>query len=409
MNHNKTLGRRQFLVKTLAGVTSAGFLGTSIQQPTAKTQDQSTSKKKNINYRTLGKTGIKLPIISMGVMNTLNPALVKRSYEIGVRHFDTAAVYARGRTEEMLGSVIKGLGARDQVIIGTKIGIHPQQRNIMSFDKVKETYLKLTHGSLKRLQTDYVDILYSHAVYTTDWLKNPGVLEAFQILKEQKKVRFVGFSTHSGNLAELINKATSMNFYDVILTPFNYAYWDNYELINALQTASDKGTGLIAMKTQCMQYSSDLQEQELKYYQGKIMHTAVLKWAMRHPFITTAIPGYTNFEQMEADFSIAYDLEYTDEEKKFIEDRGVKYSTGVCLQCNSCLPTCSKGVDIPTLMRTHMYAKYYTNFYQAREALDEIPKRRGLDQCASCDNCKAICQNKIDIAKRIDELKVIYT
>jgi len=409
MNHNKTLGRRQFLAKTLASVTSAGFLGMSIKQPITKTQDQSASKKKNINYRTLGKTGIKLPIISMGVMNTLDPVLVKRSYELGVRHFDTAAVYARGRNEEMLGRVIKGLGARDQIIIGTKIGIHPQQRNIMSSDEVREIYLKVAHGSLKRLQTDYVDILYSHAVYSTDWLKNPGILEALQLLKEQKKARFIGFSTHSSNLPELINKAISMNFYDVILTPFNYAYWDNHELISALQTASNKGAGLIAMKTQCMQYSSELREPELKYYQGKIMQTAVLKWAMRHPFITTAIPGYTNFDQMEEDFSVAYDLEYTDEEKKFIEDRGIKYSIGICLQCNSCLPTCSKGVDIPTLMRTHMYATCYTNFYQAREALDEIREGRGLDQCALCDNCQAICQNKIDIAQRIDELKVIYT
>jgi len=56
-----------------------------------------------------------------------------------------------------------------------------------------------------------------------------------------------------------------------------------------------------------------------------------------------------------------------------------------------------------------MYAACYTNFYQAREALDEITKYRGLDQCTSCDNCQAICQNKIDIAQRIDELKVIYT
>jgi predicted aldo/keto reductase-like oxidoreductase len=408
MNHNKTLGRRQFLAKTLAGVTSAGFLGMSIQQSTAKTQDQSTSKKKNIKYRTLGKTGIKLPIISMGVMNTLDPVLVKRSYEIGVRHFDTAAVYARGRTEEMLGSVIKELGARDHIIIGTKIGIHPQQRNITSSDEVRETFLKVAHGSLKRLQTDYVDILYSHAVYSIDWLKNPGVLEAFQLLKEQKKARFIGFSAHS-NMAELINEAISMDFYDVILTPFNYAYWDNHELINTLQTASNKGTGLIAMKTQCTQYSSGLRESELKYYQGKIMQTAVLKWAMRHPFITTAIPGYTNFDQMEEDFSVAYDLEYTDEEKKFIEDKGVKYSMGVCLHCDRCLPTCPKGVDIPTLMRTHMYATCYTNFYQAREAFDEIPKYRGLDQCASCDNCQAICQNKIDVGQRIDELKAIYT
>jgi predicted aldo/keto reductase-like oxidoreductase len=407
MNHNKTLGRRQFIAKSLAGVTSAGLLGMSIQQSTAKIHDQSTRKKKNIKYRILGKTGIKLPIINMGIMNTLDPVLVKRSYEVGVRYFDTASAYARGRSEEMLGSVIKELGARDHIIIGTKIFVPPQQRN-MSSDEVRETYLKEAHESLKRLQTDYVDILYSHAVDSTDWLKNSGILEALQLLKEQKKTRFIGFSTHR-NMVGCINEAMSMNFYDVILTAFNYAYWDNHELINTLQTASNKGIGLIAMKTQCMQYSSGIQGPELKYYQGEIMQTAVLKWAMRHPFITTAIPGYANFDQMEEDFSVAYDLEYTDEEKKFIEDRGVKYSMGICLQCNSCLPTCPKGVDIPTLMRTHMYATCYTNFHQAREALNELPGGKGLDQCALCDNCKAICQNKIDIAQRIDELKVIYT
>ena len=54
MNHNKTLGRRQFLAKTLAVVTSAGLLGMSIQQPTAKTHSQSALKKKNIKYRILG-------------------------------------------------------------------------------------------------------------------------------------------------------------------------------------------------------------------------------------------------------------------------------------------------------------------------------------------------------------------
>lgn len=406
MNHNKRLRRRQFLAKSLAGVTSAGLLGMSIRQSTAKTHDQFTRKMKSINYRTLGKTGIKLPIINMGVMNTLDPVLVKRSYEVGVRYFDTAAAYARGRSEEMLGSVIKELGARDQIIIGTKIFVPPQQRN-MSSDDVRETYLKGAHESLKRLQTDYVDILYSHAVDSTDWLKNPGILEALQLLKEQKKARFIGFSTHR-NMVECINEAISMNFYDVILTAFNYAYWDNHELINTLQTASNKGMGLIAMKTQCMQYSSGLRGSELKYYQGKIMQTAVLKWAMRHPFITTAIPGYTNFDQMEEDFSVAYDLGYTDEEKKFIKDRNAKFSMDYCLQCNKCVSTCPKGVDIPTLMRTHMYAACYSNFYQARDALNDIPKGKGLDACTFCETCTAKCVNAVNIAQRIDELKVIY-
>jgi len=409
MKHNKTLGRRQFLAKSIAGVTSSGFLVLSIQKSTGKTQDRSTHKKKNIIYRALGKTGIKLPIISMGCVNTLNSALVRKSYETGVRHFDTAAGYTRGLNEEMIGKAIKELGVRDQSYIGTKIYVH----SLTSSDshKVKETSLRIAEESLKRLQTDYIDILYNQNVTSIDELKNPGVLEALQLLKEQKKARLIGFSTHR-NMAELINEAITMDFYDVILTTFNYAYWDDKELINAIQAAANNGIGIIVMKTQCTQYSDrryDKPESILKYYRGKIMQTAVLKWVMHHPFITTAIPGYANFNQMEEDFSVAYDLEYTDEEKKFLEDRGVKYSMGVCLQCDSCIPTCPKSVDIPTLMRTHMYATCYTNFYLAREALNEIREGRGLDQCASCDNCQAICQNKIDIAQRIDELKVIYT
>ena len=327
MSHNKKLGRRQFLTKSIVGILSAGFLGMSKQKSAVVTNNSQTSKNKDIIYRTLGKTGIKLPIINMGTMNTLSPMLIKRSYDFGVRHFDTAAAYVRGRNEEMLGNVIKDLGARDQIIIGTKIFIPHQQRN-MSSDEIKESCLISAHQSLKRLQTDYIDILYSHNVDSIDWLKNPGVLEALQLLKEQKKARFIGFSTHL-NMAECISKAISMNLYDVILTSFNYASWENQELIDTLQTASNKGIGLIAMKTQCTQYYHGLREPDtLKYYQKKIMHTAVLKWVIRHPFITTAIPGYTNFDQMKEDFSVAYDINFTDEEKKFLEDSGVKYEAG---------------------------------------------------------------------------------
>lgn len=408
MTNNKKLGRRQFLAKSVFGIMSARCIGTSHRKSIAAANDRNHSPKKDIIYRTLGKTGIELPIVNMGVMNTLSYELTRRSYEIGVRYFDTAAEYARGRSEEMLGNVIKELNARDQVIIGTKIYIPPLQRN-MSSAEIKETCLKSANESLKRLQTDYIDILYSHNVDSMDWLTNPGVLEVLQLLKDQKKARYLGFSTHR-NMVDCIDKATSLSFYDVILTSFNYALWEEQELIKGLETASKKGIGLIAMKTQCTQYYQGLRDpKNLKYYQRKIMHTAVLKWVLRHPFITAAVPGYTNFDQMEEDFSVAYNLEFTDEEKRFLEDSQVKYGMEICHQCNQCLPTCPRGVDIPTLMRTHIYATCYTNFYQARDALNEISKGKGLNQCASCNTCQAICHNKLDIAQRIDELKTIYT
>ena len=380
--------RREFLSKSVSSLAGAGFLGTSGRALLSYDQEklsQESNKKKEIIYRSLGKTGISIPIVNMGVMNAFDSALVKRSYEIGVRHFDTAAWYGRGRSEESVGNAIKELNVRDNVIIGTKVYIPLLQRNITP-KQAKETYLRIANESLQRLKTDYVDILYSHVVQDIDWLNNPGILEALQLLKKQGKTRFIGFSTHQ-NMAECIRQATKDGHYDVILTAFNYAMGDDKELMDALKNAHAKGIGLIAMKTLCAQYwyREHVPSDKLSYYKGKIMHTAVLKWALRNDFIATAIPAYTTFQQMEEDFSVAYDLKYTLEEKRFLEDRDVKLSLGYCRQCQQCLSTCPKGVDIPTLMRTHMYVACYTNFYQARDTLDEIPRGKSLDACVLCE------------------------
>ncbi|MEA3477452.1 MAG: hypothetical protein U9R60_04680, partial [Bacteroidota bacterium] len=71
--------------------------------------------------------------------------------------------------------------------------------------------------------------------------------------------------------------------------------------------------------------------------------------------------------------------------------------------------TCPNGVDIPALMRIHMYAACYTNFYQARDTLDEIPRGKSIQICISCKTCVAKCANSVNIARRMDELKMIYT
>jgi len=401
--------RREFLTRTLSGVAGAGILGVSsrvlAQSPADATDKNSVNE---ILQRTLGKTGIKLPIVNMGVMNAQLPALITKSYEIGVRHFDTAAWYQRGRNEEMLGKAIKELGVRDEVVIATKVYIPHEQRG-MSPEEAKETFLRVADESLSRLQTDHVDILHSHNVTNLEYLNNPGIHEALQILKEQGKTRFIGFTTHT-NMAQCINEAARSGFYDVISTAFNYAMMDDQDLLKVLKTAASKQIGLIAMKTQCAQYwyRQYVPESSQKHYEGRIMHTAVLKWALRNDFITTAIPGYTNFDQMGEDFSVAYGLDYTPEEKSFLEDRNVRLSMGVCLQCNHCVSSCPNSVDIPTLMRAHLYATCYANPYEARDAMDSIHSGKGIRTCVSCKTCEATCSHNIDIARRIGDLKAVY-
>ncbi len=402
--------RREFLTKGSAGLGCLGLLGMSANVIAPDKKEKSEEKKKTVLYRTLGRTGIRIPIVSMGVMNASLKDLVMESYNLGIRHFDTAWNYQRGRNEKMVGEAIKQLGVRDNVIIGTKILLHEQEQKKRSHDDIKQIFLDRFAESLERLQTDHVDILYFHSLYVPEQLSLPPVLEAFTELKKQKKIRFAGFSAHA-NMTAILNEAIKINFYDVALISFNYAMAEDEEYLKTMMNAASKGIGLVAMKTQCQQgwYKYNVPPEQKSFYEGKIIHPALLKWVLRHEFITTAIPGYTTYEQMKTDFPVAYDLTYSQEEKKFLADRNIKTSLkGCCQQCYECVSTCPKNVDIPTLMRTHMYAANYSNFYQARETLNAIPESRGLKICADCTVCTARCVNRVDIHGRIEELKLIY-
>jgi aryl-alcohol dehydrogenase-like predicted oxidoreductase len=371
-------------------------------QPTAA----QTAEKRMIT-RPLGNTGVKLPVVSMGVMNAYNPDLVRKALEKGIRHLDTAFVYGDGQNETIVGNVVAEMKMRDQVVIATKEMV-PFQRQGLSADKVRETLTKMVEASLKRLKSDYVDIVYIHDVSSVEDVNLPGLREAFQGLKQQGKVKFAGFSTHA-NMAMCIDAAAKAGFYDVILTSFNYALSDDPVLSTVMKEASAKGIGLIAMKTQCSQYwyKEFLSKSQQKFFDGNLVHKAMLKWAVRHPFVTTAVPGFTNFQQLDEDVSVAYDLAFTEEEAKFLKDRNVKISLNYCIQCGKCSGVCPARTIVPYLMRTHMYMACYGNLDQARRTLDGIPKSYGLKRCRSCEDCQVVCARNVPVAKRIKELKML--
>ncbi len=357
--------------------------------------------------RKLGKTGVTLPVFSMGVMNSSNPDLVRRALESGVRHLDTAFAYGNGANETMIGRVVADMKMREQVVIATK-ELVPFMRNNLSGNAGRDAMIRRVEESLNRLRSHYVDIVYVHDVSTVEDVRNDGLMEGLRSLKEKGKIRFAGFSTHS-NMAACIDAAATDGFYDVILTSYNYAMSDDVVLDAVLRNAAAKGIGLVAMKTQCAQYWYQGMEPESrrKYYEGKMMHRAVLKWVLRHPFIATAVPGVSTFQQLDEDLAAARDLDYTAEERKFLQDRNVRLSLGACVQCGACSAACPAGVDVPALMRTHLYVSCYANFGQARRTLDAIPPGAGLAACRACGACSAACPKRVPAANRIEDLKTL--
>jgi predicted aldo/keto reductase-like oxidoreductase len=387
--------RREFIAKPLTFLAASQLLGK------AEWLHAATTPNTAIIHRTLGKTGISLPVVSMGVMNANMPAVVRRAYEMGIRHFDTAARYQDGRNEEMLGTVIKELGVRSQVTISTKIFIPGPKRHDPD---AKAQMRQIFEGSLKRLQMDHVDIVYFHAIDSAEEVCAEAPLELMTALKNEGLARFIGVSTHS-HADVVLNEMSRLGVHDVALVGFNYTMSENKELLDAIARASKQGIGIVAMKTQAGGTAKP--DPKLPKSLPSSSQTALLKWVLQNPAITTAIPGFTNFDQLEQNFSVAASLTYTPDEKLFLADKDAKAQAEFCQQCGQCLADCPKRVEIPELMRAHMYAVQYSNHEHAYRTLAAISPATGLQACVGCVTCSAQCRNTVNIARKVAELKQI--
>ncbi|MFB3852598.1 MAG: aldo/keto reductase [Vicinamibacterales bacterium] len=392
---NEKTSRREFLVKPLQLVTAAGLasaVGPSLL-------GQSRGARQKLVTRTLGKTGIPLPVVSLGFMNADAPDLIQRAYEIGMRHIDTAAFYQGGRNEEIVGATIKKMGVRDSVVIGTKVflrGIGVSARD----PEARDAFRQVAEASLKRLQTDRVDILYYHSVDSAEDLRAEGPLQALAELKKEGKTRFIGLSTHQGTV--VLPEAVRLGLFDVGLVPINYTMASNKALLDTIDQAAKAGMGIIAMKTQAGGLSRP--DRALPKELPPHSQTALLKWVLHNPSITTAIPGVTAHSQLEQNITVAFDLEYTAAEREFLGDKTLVAQAQFCQQCGQCQKDCPHGVEIPTLMRSHMYAVQYANLDLARSTLACLESGKGLSRCASCGTCRAVCRNDVSIGANIGRL-----
>jgi len=400
----KTTGysRRKFLATSAAGIVTAGIAGFT---PGLSLAQEAAAAKGEIIYRQLGKTGLKVPVITHGCGACNDASVIQAAYNMGVRMFDTAATYQTGANEMLIGSVLKKMGVRDKSIILTKIYGSGQRRD-ENPEKIKKKLASLTEGSLKRLRTDYIDILLIHSVATKEVAGNPAIIEGMQDLKKQGKVRHIGISTHS-NMAEVINSVTEADAWDVLLTTYNLTMANDPEFMAAIEKAGKKDIGIIGMKT--LAFGAQWPNPDSRgNYSAETAATALMKWALHNKYLATIMVAFNNMEHMAVDFPVAKDLEYTDDEKKLLADNSIELSVGMCQQCSKCLASCPNDADIPTLMRTHMYATKYVDFNLAQSALAEIGKNRGLEACVSCNSCIAQCANSVDIKNRIGDLKSIY-
>ncbi len=388
MNRMKRINRRGFL---RAGFTGAA--GIMAFAPSALAA-QDIVKQDDVIYRILGKTGLKVPVISFGVMRADNPNLCKAAYGKGIKLFDTAHGYQNGNNETMLGNVLKDF-PRDSFLLATKVKPAGLDKDGRPTDlTTTEDFLEKFNISLTRLRMDHVDILYVHSVDNPEVLEYKPVLNALKKLRKEGKVRFIGFSTHRNETA-VINAAAQKGEWDVILTSYNFMQTYIEELKGAIRKASEAGIGIVAMKTLAGGGFFDKEKTRA------INTTAALKWALSNPDIGTAIPGMTDFDQLELNIRLLSDITLTEQEKN---DLIVPLAeTGLyCTGCGKCIVQCSENLQVPDLMRAYMYAYGYSSPAMARTLLDEIGAT--ASPCSECGICTIDCTKKFRIKEKITDI-----
>jgi predicted aldo/keto reductase-like oxidoreductase len=384
-------GRRHFLRAGAGGLASALGLCACSRPESSSTAPQGGGKP---IIRTLGRTGLRLPIVSMGTAYAVN--LVHSALAGGIRYIHTSSSYAERNHERLLGRVFRGR-ARDSFVVATSpdLPYRDDPTGIGSLDIGTTTDVRLFEesldGSLQRLGLDGVDIYYLPSIGRRETAKHEPYLKAFEALKKAGKARFVGVTTH-GHEPEVIRAAVEAGVWDVVLTSYNFRQSHREEVRAAIQHAADAGLGIVAMKTQAGVYWDASRTR-------KINMKAALKWVLRNESVHTTIPAISNFDELREDLSVMEDPTLTPDERK---DLGLGSELGLsglyCQQCGECRPQCPAGLDIPTLMRGYMYAAGHQQPSKARFTLSGWT--RADLTCRTCEHCDVRCALGFDVRSR---------
>jgi predicted aldo/keto reductase-like oxidoreductase len=275
---------------------------------------------------------------------------------------------------------------RDKLYVATKIKPSSSTRKEV-FEDVET--------SLSKLGTDRIDVIQMHSLTRAEQILAPEVREAFLQLRKQGKVRFFGVTTHT-NQAEVINALVDdpEQFFDTVLVAYNFK--SGKDLRDAVARASGAGIGVVAMKTQAGGYQTDAL--------GSLSpHQAALRWVLRNPAITAAIPGMKDMSHLREDLSVMGMMALSRRDERILARYGEAIHGEYCHMCGACEGLCPNHVAISTINRCLMYAKAYGSLDLAKNTYREIEPPSSASACGSCAECTVTCVNGVNVRAKMEE------
>ncbi len=382
---NRTASRRSFLAAAGLALPAAASAARSadLQQP-AKPQPHAGSAAPAIEYRVLGKTGLKVTTVGFGCMITSDGSVIERAADMGITYFDTARVYQNGNNERMVGAALKS--RRKNIVLSSKSGAHTRADALAHLDT-----------SLKELGTDYLDIWYLHGKSRPEDITDE-LIDAQQTAKQAGKIRFAGVSTHQGQPV-LIPFLAAHPKIDVILSAYNFTLDPAVGAV--LEQSAKAGKGIVGMKVMAggfRRMSPDDPKYKILKQDGGML--SALKWVIRSRGVHTTIPSMTDNDQLEENFK-AMSAPFGHEDEKRLSAQLEFISPLYCRMCGECQGQCRQGLPVEDTLRFLTYAEGYGQFALGREHFLSLAPAHVAASCTDCDSCTVSCRHGVRVPERM--------
>jgi predicted aldo/keto reductase-like oxidoreductase len=348
-------------------------------------------------YRRLGRTGFEVSDISLGtgaIKGENGEAIVRDALARGVNYLDTAPDYSGSGSEQAIGRALVGQD-RSRLFLATKF-CTPEGH--LPADAPVARYKEVIEASLRRLGTDYVDLVHVHSCDEVDRLMSPTLHEAFDLLKREGKARFLGFSSHTPNLAQVTQAAIESNRFDVMMLAYHHGIWPSLgELI--ARARQERDMGVVAMKTLKGAKHHGLvgfREQAPAYSQ------AAFKWVLSNPDVSCLVVSF--FEPQHVDeYLFASGAPMLGRDHAVLRSYDDAIAGSYCPpHCGVCLDSCSEGLAVNDVLRFRMYFEDYG--WEKRGMQQYAQLGRNASACIGCAApCTGSCPVGIPIQQRMLE------
>ncbi len=429
MAEDREVSRRGFL-KTTGMVAVGGSVLSG--DPTLGSAGRPERQELRIQaHRTLGRTGFQVSDIGFGGGFLTNSNVLAVGLDMGINYIDTGEHYMNGQSERAIGEVLKGR-ERNSVFLTTKLNLS------FGGGSSREDLKRRFHACLDRLQTDYADCLMIHMTPRVEEVAHQGFHEAFQELKAEGRVRFLGLSNHGTEhsaygqtesaMEDVVGAAAEDGRFDVALFVYNFLQREQGERIIEACRARDMGVTLMktnpvgvvarygedAAEARASGRISEARERTLQEYEAwaeaaetfKQRHgvrsateirDASIKFCLDHSGVHSVCPTMNTFDELEA-FVALSGQRLSATEKPMLASYETLLGRYYCRHaCGICEPSCPYQVPVNTIAR---YGHYFDVQNREKEAIRKYAALTGTraNACLECaGHCEAACPHRVPV------------